>query len=268
MKMTLAAVICLFWLGMTGWLVEREVLPTFRKPPPVTYRTLLARTQYPHVDRFSLAVGGAVIGTLEAEYRRTPDGKGYEIANTVRARPDLAPAWRMALGGGAIPALGEVRGSWAVRLDARYQPIRIELAAEAPAVGLDRFEATGWFKDSLFLSYRINKDPPRPLTLDCPPGTLFGTGIGWIGTVGSLKPGKRWNMTTVDILSSLMSRRIQTQDMVCTVTEAAVRTIGGQEVRGFVVKARTGASEADLFFSEDGELAQARAAGLEIVRTF
>lgn len=268
MKTTLAAAICLFWLGMTGWLVDREILPTLRKPPSITYRTLLARTVYPHVDCFAIGVAGAPVGTLEAEYRRAGDGNGsgFEVTNRLRVRPGLAPAW--VLGGMSLPSLGEIKGSWTVRLDARYQPVHLHLDAEAPAVGLERFEAQGWFKDNLFLTYRVNGEPPRPLNLPFPRGTLFGTGIGWIGTVGDLVPGKSWNMTTVDVLGSLMARAVRTQEVTCTVTEAATRRIGTETVAGFLVKARTGTGEATLFFSASGELMQAHLPGLEIVRTF
>lgn len=266
MKMTLAAAICLFWLGMTGWLVDREILPTLRKPPSITYRALLARTEYPHVDRFSIGVAGISIGTLEAEYRRAENGGGFQITNRLRARPGLVPAWM--LGGMKLPHIGEVKGSWSVRLDARYQPVSLHLDAEAPALGLERFEAQGWFKDNLFLTYRVNEEPPRPLDLAVPRGTLVGMGIGWIGTVGDLFPGKSWNMTTVDILGSLMARAVRTQDVTCTVTEAATRRIGTETVAGYLVKARTGTGEATLFFSASGELMQAHLPGLEILRTF
>ena len=257
MKIALAAAICLFWASMTGWLLHREVFPSLHRPPSITYRSLLARMGFPHLDRFSVVVAGNSVGTIQTEYRRAAWGKGFEIDNLLRARPGLG-----------TPDIGEIQGSWTLHLDESYRPVQIDLVAQVPALGLERFEAQGWFKQELCISYRINGGPAHALTLACPPGTLFGTGVGWLGTIDDLHVGKTWHMTTVDLLSSLMSRQIQTADLTCEVTGLDAQMIDGKEIPVFTAVARTASGAASLWFSKTGELIRARIAGVELVRTY
>ncbi len=268
MKITLATLICLFWLVMTGLLVHREVIPSLRQAPSITYRTLLARMDFPHVDRFSLAVAGHTIGTLEADYRRLPLGEGFEIRNTLKAKPHLASAPLASASWMAIPDIGEIEGSWTLLLDDRYQPVRLGIHAEAPAMGLGHFEAQGWFKEDLLLSYRTNGGNPHALSLNCPPGMLFGLGFGWLGTLRDLHVGKTWTMTMVDLASSLMDREVRTLDLCCKVTAFTSRRIDGREVPIFTVEARSPGGAIDLWFSHTGELIRACMPGIELVRLF
>lgn len=264
MKIALAAVITVFWCTMMGILVRREVLPTLQKGTTLTYRTLLAWTEFPTVEKFEIRVGGAPIGTLQTSYQKDGEGGACHIENILTAKPALTGGL---LPLGAASAVAQIRAQWTLFLDERLQPARLSVEAQAPGLGVSRFEAQGWFKENLFLSYGVNDGPRRAMTLECPPGTLFGLGLGWIGTIRGMRLGQTWNMASVDLLSSFLSQKMSTQVILFEVASFEKRPIDGKSVPTYTVLARVpGGSVIELWFSELGELLRAQVAGMELVR--
>ena len=66
--------IALFWLYMMSWLVQRDVLPSFRHREPPSYESVLARERDEAPARWTIELGGKRVGSAQTEIERDADG--------------------------------------------------------------------------------------------------------------------------------------------------------------------------------------------------
>lgn len=264
MKVTLGAGVLVFWLVMTGLLFRREIWPTLRQAPTVTYRSVLAQKKLPARDRFELSFASRPLGLLQIEYSRDASDGLVTIQNVLSLRIPPLPAFLAGRGG-----TGETtaRAEWTLYLNAHDRPARLSFTAHAPEMGVDSLEAHGWFKNDLFLSYRLNGGPPRALSLTCPPGTFLDFGFGTLAAPPRLDVGTAWDLTTIDVLGSLVNRQIRVQRVRLEATDLTEKIVDGKPLSVYVVSARGGGAPMELWYGLDGTLLRAQTGGFAIVRT-
>ena len=69
-----AITISAFWAIMTGWLVERDVLPRWRSAAAPDFRVLAQADDLPEAVRWAILQGEHQIGSVDTGWRRRPDG--------------------------------------------------------------------------------------------------------------------------------------------------------------------------------------------------
>lgn len=264
MKILLGTAIVLFWAAATGALVRREVSEGLSAAASVGYRATLSRMRFPREERWSIRLLGAQAGTLETGYERMEEGGGYRIRNELRLRLSGGGA---PLVGKMLPALGEVRADWQMELDPKARPSRILLSVDAASAGF-YCEVEGWFRKDLFITYTLNREASRMLRLEVPPNALFGLGPAGIGAFPALAVGKEWTVSSVDPLTSFLTRSIQVHPLRLRVESRQKRLLDGIPTDVFVVSARAAKtpSATEIWVSPDGEPLRILQPGIELVR--
>lgn len=196
MRIITAALIAGFWLAMMGWLVFREVLPSYYIGRAPTYRTILGdRPQTARAEQAGLFVWSTRVGTVRTEIRPLPNGRTeIETVTTVDLPEELRsinpdPDEGTPLGGGI-----EMRSR--VLLDAAQDLDRIDAILKLPTgprrltgrVVDGALEVTLWTGERKESSRRIENIQLQ---------TLSG-GMSQFLFLPDLYLGKEWTLQSID----------------------------------------------------------------------